>query len=70
MINNIATNFEKSIEDCLANNPLVITAMIKEQLYSGMNGKEQYLSPTYDDDPFFEQEGYWYHRNKQYKNVK
>ena len=70
IINHFATNFEKSIEDCLANNSLVITAMIKEQLYSGMNGKEQYLSPTYDDDPFFEQEGYWYHRNKQYKNFK
>lgn len=70
MINKIATNLESRIEDCLAEHSLIITEMIKEQLYSGMNGKEQYLSPTYDDDPFFEQEGYWYHRNKQYKNFK
>lgn len=52
---------------CLEDNAGIILHAVREQLYSGQDGEGQHLSPTYDNDPFFEEEGYWHHRAKDYK---
>ncbi|MCF0219322.1 MAG: hypothetical protein HUK14_06030 [Muribaculaceae bacterium] len=39
-------------------------------IYSGLDGNDRYLSPTYDSDPYFEEEGVWYHRSGAYKEWK
>lgn len=67
IIHNISEGFEANALQCLANQSSVVVDLIKEQIYSGVDGDGEYLSPTYDDDPFFEEPGYWYHRAKDYK---
>ncbi|WP_300701001.1 hypothetical protein [Bacteroides sp.] len=70
VIHKIATGIENECAACLDDNKDVVEGLIREQLYSGVNGKERLLSPTYENDPFFEEPGRWYHRSKQYKHWK
>lgn len=70
IINAIATGLKEECLKCMDENRNVVESLVREQLYSGMNGKERLLSPTYDNDPFFEEKGQWFHRNKQYKHWK
>lgn len=67
IISRIADGFEEACVQCLDDNPGVVLLAVTEQLYSGLDGEGNYLSPTYDDDPFFEEEGVWHHRAKDYK---
>lgn len=67
IIGSIAYGFEESCAKCIADNSAVIVESVKEQLYSGLDGEDKALSPTYDDDPFFNEEGYWYNRAADYK---
>lgn len=67
IIGKIADGFEEACMKCLEAHCNVIVRSITEQLYSGQDGNGQFLTPTYDDDPYFEEEGYWYHRAKDYK---
>lgn len=67
IIHKIADGFEEACIKCLESNSGVVLHAVAEQLYSGLDGEEKHLSPTYDDDPYFEEEGYWYHRAKDYK---
>lgn len=67
IIHKIATGFEEACMQCLEANSGIVTDSIKEQLYSGQDGEGNHLSPTYDNDPYFEEEGWWYHRAKDYK---
>ena len=70
VIHKISTGIEKECVDCLDDNKGIVEGLIREQLYSGQNGKGRLLNPTYDNDPFFEEPGRWYHRSKQYKHWK
>lgn len=70
VIHVIATGIEKECTDCMADNTDIVEGLIREQLYSGQDGKGKLLKPTYDNDPFFEERGRWYHRAKQYKHWK
>lgn len=70
VIHKIATGIKDECIDCLDENKDVVEGLIREQLYSGQNGKGKLLSPTYEDDPFFEEPGHWFHRRKQYKHWK
>lgn len=70
IIHKISTGIEKECIDCLDDNKNIVEGLIREQLYSGQNGKGRLLNPTYDNDPFFEEPGQWYHRKKQYKHWK
>lgn len=67
IIGKIADGFNDACLQCLVDNKGVMLQAIKEQLYSGLDGEEHHLSPTYDDDPYFEEKGYWFHRSKDYK---
>lgn len=66
IIHSIAEGFEENAMQCLDKNSGEVLAAIKEQMYSGINGRGELLSPTYDNDPFFEEEGVWYHRSDDY----
>lgn len=67
IIEKITTGFVGACAQCLDSNSDVVVCAIHEQLYSGVDGNDEYLSPTYDDDPYFEEPGYWYHRAQDYK---
>lgn len=67
IIHRISDGFEGCVAQCLSDNKGVIVQEIKEQLYSGLNGNDEHLSPTYDNDPYFNEEGYWHHRAAAYK---
>ena len=63
----ISEGFEEACIRCLEENSGVVLDAVKEQLSSGLDGEGQHLSPTYDNDPYFEEKGFWYHRAKDYK---
>ncbi len=70
IIGKIADGFNETCLKCLDDNKGVIVQAIREQLYSGLDGEGRHLSPTYDDDPYFEEKGQWYHRSKDYRRWK
>lgn len=67
IIGAISDGFEEACLDCLTENSGVVLDAVREQLYSGLDGNGQYLTPDYDTDPFFNEEGYWHGRAKDYK---
>lgn len=66
VINKITTQFEEQVVSCMDENKRTILMCICEQLYSGQNGKGEHLSPNYSNDPFFNEDGPWKGRNKDY----
>lgn len=70
IIHRIAEGFEDNALECLGDSSDVVVDLIREQLYSGVDGKGEYLHPTYDDDPFFDEPGYWHNRANDYKEWK
>ncbi len=66
----LSDNFEDAVLTCLLANGEAVATMIREQLYSGVDGNNQYLSPTYDTDPYFMEDGPWKGRSEQYKRWK
>lgn len=67
IIDAIADGFETRCVECLDANRGIVLRSIHEQMYSGLGGDGQYLSPTYDDDPFFDEPGPWRGRSADYK---
>lgn len=67
IIRNISDGFEDTCRECLQNESMLILDLIKEQMYSGVDGEEKHLSPTYNDDPYFNEPGFWYQRGESYK---
>lgn len=67
IIKKIATGFEESVAVCMDDNKVTVLRAVTEQLYSGLDSDGGYLSPSYDADPFFEEEGEWHHRSDDYK---
>lgn len=67
IIHEITDSFERNALECLEYHSGNVVIVIQEQIYSGQNGDGENLSPTYDADPYFEEEGTWYHRAQDYK---
>ena len=67
IIHKIAEGFEDNALRCLDNYSGVVVVEIQEQLICGQDGDGKLLSPTYDDDPFFDEEGPWQGRSGEYK---
>lgn len=61
-INTAVDGFEDAVLACLETNKGVVEDIVHEQLYSGVDGNNDYLSPTYDDDPYFKTPAHskWY----------
>ena len=70
MVTRMVDGFEPEIIQCLGDNEVIAEDAVREQMYSGIDGNDEHLYPTYDDDPFFEEKGPWYHRNNGYKQWK
>lgn len=66
-IHRIADGFVDTVSDCMAENRGTMTAMIKEQIYSGLDSNGDYLNPTYDNDPYFNEPGRWQGKAALYK---
>ena len=66
----LADNIEDAVVNCMLANGEAFAVMIREQLYSGIDGNNSYLSPTYDEDPYFLEPGPWQGRAEQYKRWK
>ena len=50
VIHKINTGIKRECLACMEDNSNVIESLVREQLYSGMNGKDRLLSPDYDND--------------------
>ncbi len=59
VIHGIASSFEESAVGCLDAHHIEIGGLVREQLYSGLDGDENSLRPTYTDDPFFDLPTRW-----------
>ena len=70
IIENIAEGFEDACLNCLRENADTVYICITEQLFAGLDGNGDYLEPSYDNDDFFDEPGFWYHRSDDYKNWK
>ncbi len=67
IIGKIADGLEERCISYMASHSDTIVTIISEQMIRGRGGDDEYLTPTYDDDPFFEEEGYWQGRYAAYK---
>lgn len=67
-----ATGFEPMIRDIMVKNREEVSQYIVEQLWSGINGNDKPLRPTYFNDPYFntKEAGYWYKNAKGYAAFK
>lgn len=70
IIINITDGFKEAVITCLEENSDVVITAVTEQLYCGKDGEGEYLEPTYDNDPFFNEKGPWQHRSEAYKQWK
>ena len=59
--------FDEKCLECMDSNQSIFVRSIREQIYSGLKGDGTHISPSYDDDPFFEEPGNWYHGSDRYK---
>lgn len=59
--------FDGKCLECMEGNQGVFVHLITEQMYSGLKGDGTYITPSYDDDPFFEEPGMWFHGSERYK---
>lgn len=70
IVRKIAFGIEDAVVECMGENTGLITDLVREQIYSGLDGNGEYLNPTYDNDPYFNEPGQWYHRGNAYKKWK
>jgi hypothetical protein len=70
VVDAISTGIGDSILECLNEKRGIIVDCITEQLYSGVDGNKSYLSPTYDNDPYFNEKGPWHGAAYAYKKWK
>lgn len=50
----IKDGFKGQVLDCMADNSHEMVVSVREQLYSGIDGEGNSLSPSYDSDPYFQ----------------
>lgn len=70
IINAIATGIEDECLKCMDENKNIIRDSIQEQLFSGIDGTDRCLTPTYDNDPYFKEPGPWQNKAQSYKRWK
>ena len=70
IIDRINKGFVENCIQCLSNHSGIVVQSVCEQLYSGRDGDGAFLSPTYDNDPYFNEPGRWYQNAAGYKQWK
>ena len=70
VIADITNGIEESVVECMDENKALAENLVREQLMCGQDGNGEYLSPSYDNDPYFDKEGPWKGRAKAYKEWK
>ena len=63
---------EKVVKHTIQSNADLVQDFIRQQLYSGVNGRGKPLRPTYLNDPFFNSKdaGRWFHNAEGYMKWK
>lgn len=66
------SEFENEAEGIIQKHKTDLVELVKDQLYSGLNGRDKPLRPTYSTDPFFNtpEAGHWKGRAKAYAKWK
>lgn len=72
IIQTISDTFEDAVLQCMDQHKFDVTELVREQLYSGVDGNGAYLSPTYSQDPWFNsgEAGWWEGQAEQYRKWK
>lgn len=70
IITEMSDGFVPTVLGCLSEHADKAASAVREQMYSGIDGDGKFLSPTYDDDPYFEEKGPWQGRAQEYKKWK
>lgn len=70
ILHRIYTGIENEVLETMEEHTDVMVNCVCEQMYSGMDGKGEPLSPTYDNDTYFDQPGIWHGRQKDYERWK
>lgn len=60
IISRIAAGFGQTCLECMQDNEEAFTKIVKEQLFSGIDGEGRELTPGYLDDPYFDRVR-WFH---------
>jgi len=70
--NEFKNGLQPVIVESIQNNGSEAVEFIREQLYSGVDGDEKVLSPSYSSDPFFQspEAGHWKNNGKGYAKWK
>lgn len=66
-VNKWIGGFEDKCMECMDSNQAVFVRAIREQMYSGLKGDGTLITPSYDDDPYFDEPGQWFHASQHYK---
>lgn len=72
IIGKIAGGLKDACVKCLQDNSDIVVLAVSEQLFCGLDADENYLTPNYDDDPYFDdpKNKQWYKRANKYKEWK
>lgn len=70
IIEKIANGLEPAVVDMLHEKKDVVVMAVQDQLWSGLDGEGNYLNPNYDNDPYFNEPGFWEGRAADYKKWK
>lgn len=64
--------FEGEVQNTMDSNKSLVREFVTEQLYSGVNGNDKPLRPTYLNDPWFatDEAGKWKNNAKGYAKMK
>jgi len=70
IIHRISEGMEDEVLKCMTTNSELMVDMVREQMYSGLDGNGKYLSPDYLSDPYFNESGRWKGKARQYMQWK
>lgn len=69
-VHSAVEGFSQGCMDALSANKRMLADLVREQMYAGLDGKGDFLSPSYDNDPYFSEDGPWKGRSQSYKKWK
>lgn len=69
-IRKLSQGLRPEVGTCMGENTAIMADMVREQIYSGLRGDGEFLSPSYLDDPYFNEDGPWKGRARDYMHWK
>lgn len=69
-VRKLSKGLKNEVGSCMGENTGLMADMVREQIYSGLSGDGKMLSPSYLEDPYFNEKGPWHGRAKGYMEWK